>query len=84
MKGKIVFTFKPNNVGTSSIKQDVHIKDISIKVLVKTFANFATTITPTQKDAEKFVAAVYCAVSGKVPPSQFLASFDEQEESADE
>ena len=78
MKGKIVFTFKPNSDGSASVKQDVHIKDISTKVLVKAFANFATTITPTQKDAEKFVAAVYCAVSGKVPP------FDEQEESADE
>lgn len=78
MKGKIVFTFKPNSDGTSSVKQDVHIKDISSKVLVKTFANFATTITPTQKDAEKFVVAVYCAVTGKFPP------FDEQEESTDE
>ena len=78
MKGKIVFTFKPNSDGTSSVKQDVHIKDISAKVLVKALAYFATTITRTQKDAEKFVVEVYCAVAGKFPP------FDEQEESADE
>lgn len=78
MKGKIVFTFKPNSDGTSSVKQDVHIKDTSVKVLVKALANFAKTVTPTQKDAEKFVVAVYCAVAGKFPP------FDEQEESADE
>lgn len=78
MKGKIVFTFKQNSDGSASVKQDVHIKDTSVKVLVKALANFAKTVTPTQKDAEKFVVAVYCAVAGKFPP------FDEQEESADE
>lgn len=78
MKGKIVFTFKPNSDDSISIKQDIRIKDTSAKALVKAFANFATTIAPTQKDAEKFVVAVYCAVTGKFPP------FDEQEESADE
>ena len=78
MKGKIVFTFKPNSDDSASVKQDVHIKDTSVKVLVKALADFAKTVTPTQKDAEKFVVAVYCAVAGKFPP------FDEQEESADE
>ena len=84
MKGKIVFTFKPNSDDFTSVKQNIRFKDVSTMVLVNAFAGFMKSVTPTRRDAEKFAAAVYCVVSGKVPPSQILDSFDEPEESTDE
>lgn len=84
MKGKIVFTFKEGRSNSTDIKQDVRVYDAEVNVLVRTLANFAKTITPTQKDAEKFIAAVYCSVAGKMPPSQISASFFEQEDDTDE
>lgn len=78
MKGKIVFTFKDKGDGVTGIKHKIALRDVDTAALTKAFANFVERVTPTKKDAEKFAAALYCAVAGKFPP------FDEQEESTDE
>lgn len=84
MKGKIVFTFKDKVDGVTGIKQKIALRDVDAAALTKAIATFVKRVTPTKKDAEKFVAALYCVVVGKLPPSQILTSFAEMEEPTDE
>ncbi len=85
MKGKIVFTFKERGSNCTVSKQVVRVKDAQVNVLVRTLARYVKSITPSQKDAEKFVAAVYCEVAGKMPPSlEFASNYDETEDDTDE
>lgn len=84
MKGKIVFTFKDKGDGVTGIKHKIALRDVDTAALTKAFANFVERVTPTKKDAEKFAAALYCVVAGKLPPSQILTLFAEKEEPTDE
>lgn len=84
MKGKIVFTFKDKGDGVTGIKQKIALRDVDASALTKAIATFVKRVTPTKKDAAKFVAALYCVVAGKLPPSQILTSFAEMEEPTDE
>lgn len=84
MKGKIVFTFKDKGDGVTGIKHKIGLRDVDAAALVKAIATFVERTTPTKKDAEKFAAALYCVVAGKLPPSQILTSFAEMEKPTDE
>lgn len=84
MKGKVIFTFKDKGDGVTGIKHKIALRDVDSAALTKAFAAFVERVTPTKKDAEKFAAALYCVVAGKLPPSQILTSFAEMEELADE
>lgn len=84
MKGKIVFTFKDKGDGVTGIKHKIALRDVDLAALTKAIATFVERITSTKKDAEKFVAALYCVVAGKLLPSQILTSFAEMEEPTDE
>lgn len=84
MKGKVIFTFKDKGDGVTGIKHKIALRDVDSAALIKAFANFVEMVTPTKKDAEKFAAALYCVVAGKLPPSQILTLFAEKEEPTDE
>lgn len=85
MKGKIAFTFKERGSNCTVSKQVVRVKDARPDVLVRTLSGLVKSITKSQKDAEKFVAAVYCMVAGKMPPSLELAfNGNETEDDTDE
>lgn len=84
MKGKIVFTFKDKGEGVTGIKHKIALRDVDASALTKAIATFVERVTPTKKAAEKFAAALYCVVAGKLPPSQILTSFAEMEEPTDE
>lgn len=84
MKGKIVFAFKDKGDGVTGTKHKIALRDVDAAVLAQAIASFVERVTPTKKDAEKFAAALYCVVAGKLPPSQILTSFAEMEEPTDE
>ena len=84
MKGKVIFTFKDKGDGVTGIKHKIALRDVDAAALTKAIANFVKRVTPTKKDAEKFAAALYCEVAGKLPPSQILTLFAETEEPTDE